>query len=293
MSKEDNKNKPAAGGKDVANKPAAGALTAFDYGADAGTGFEGVKGKDLSIPFITLLQANSPQVEKNDPEGSKSGMIMNSVTHQLIEGKVGQPFLPCYREDLYMEWTPRDSGGGLVDRHVPDSDVVKKAIATADKKFAKLRLSNGNDLVETYNVYGLTLATDGVTVEGFAVVSCSSTKITPFKKWYTNMFMIKGRPPLYAHRAIIKSVSDKNKKGQSYFNFDFVPLLGTTKASLINPSENAELLTEAKEFREMVISGAAKADFSTLKPDEGAGDQEVTERREPGEDAEGDGKAPF
>lgn len=286
MSKHEDKNKakPDAKGTDVA-KTTGGAVAAYDYGTDQGAGFENTKGSDLSIPFITVLQSNSPQVEENNPEGAKAGMLFNSVTKEMTEGRKGIPFLPCHREDMYVEWTPRDAGGGLVDRHDPSSDTVKRAIAASDKKFGKLRLANGNDLVQTSYVYGLTLNDAGDDVEAFAVVSCSGTKLKPFKAWFTDMYMIKGQPPLFAHRAIIKTVDDSNKKGK-FKNFEFVPLKGTTKGSMINPVSEGKLLEAARDFREMVMSGKAKAAFDTLKPEE---ETEVDVDRDP----DGDKKAPF
>ena len=284
MSK-DYKNKPAAGtGSEVA-KTGAGAVATFDYGADKGTGLNDMKGSDLAIPFLNILQSNSPQVEANNPDGAKAGLLLNSVTQTLIDGKKGKGFIPCHREDLYMEWTPRDNGGGLVGRHAPDSKEVKDAIASSDKKFGKLKTKAGNDLVETHYVYGLTLDDDGA-VDGFAVVACSSTKIKPFKNWFTAMYMIKGQPPLFAHRVKIVTVSEKNKKG-SYYNFQFNPLKGDTMSSLIDPATEGNLLMQAKDFRDMVVSGAAKAAFETQANDAAPNgvDEEV--------DPEGDGKAPF
>jgi hypothetical protein len=280
---KDEKAKEAKGTE--VQKTAGGAVAAYDYGSDQGAGFENTKGSDLSIPFIQVLQSNSPQVEQNNPEGAKSGMLFNSVTKEMTDGREGIPFLPCHREDSYVEWTPRDNGGGLVDRHDPSSEIVKKAIAASDKKFGKLRLANGNDLVQTSYVYGLTLNKAGDEVEAFAVVSCSGTKLKPFKAWFTDMYMIKGQPPLFAHRTIIKSVDDSNKKGK-FKNFEFVPLKGTTKGSMINPVTEGKLLEAARDFREMVTSGKAKAAFETQTAET---ETEVDTERDP----DGDGKAPF
>lgn len=290
MTKPDKNEKAAASteakGTEV-QKTAGGAVAGagYDYGTDKGAGFEDTKGSDLSIPFIQVLQSNSPQVEQKNPEGAESGKLFNSVTKELTDGRTGIPFLPCHREDMYVEWTPRDAGGGLVDRHDPSSDIVKKAIAASDKKFGKLRLANGNDLVQTSYVYGLTLNKEGNDVEAFAVVSCSGTKLKPFKAWFTAMYMIKGQPPLFAHRAIIKTVDDSNKKGK-FKNFEFVPLNGTTKDSMINPATEGKLLEAARDFREMVTTGKAKAAFETLTPET---DTEVDTDRDP----DGEGKAPF
>src|ERR1043165_469587 len=91
----------------------------FDYGEHAGAGFETVKSSDLSIPFLQVLQSNSPQVEDQKPEGSQPGLIFNSVTGELSTKVV---FQPVYTQDMYVEWVPRNKGGGFVEAHLPDSE---------------------------------------------------------------------------------------------------------------------------------------------------------------------------
>ena len=86
-------------------------VAAYDYGEDAGSGFEGTKSIDLSIPFLNVLQSNSPAVA----EGTlKNGDIFNSVTGQVYEGKKGVGFQPVYHEQKYVKWKPRDAGGGIL-----------------------------------------------------------------------------------------------------------------------------------------------------------------------------------
>jgi hypothetical protein len=232
----------------------------LDYGADAGVGFEGTKGSDLSIPFLGVLQSNSPQVE-DDSSGAKAGQLINTVTGELIDGAKGVTFLPVHKEQAFVEWIPRDKGGGFVAMHAFDSDVVKAAKqAAGGARTGKLVLSNGNELIETYYVYGLMLNSEGTASEGFGVISFSSTKIKPYRDWTTSMFTLKGRPPMFANRGVIKTIKQKNEKG-SYFNFKIEPLKATWKDSLIHPVAERELLEEAKGFRDMVISGMARANF--------------------------------
>jgi len=253
--------------KAVATTPKGGAVAAYDYGADAGAGFEGTSGADLSIPFISILQSNSPQVEE-DGDRYKPGQMVNTVTGDIIEGDVskqapGQAFLPVHKETAYVEWVPRDKGGGFVGLHDPNGDVVKAAIAAnGGSRIGKLMLDNGNELIETHYIYGLLLDEAGETTTGFAVVSFTSTKIKPYRDFTTAMYTLKGRPPMFANRAVLKTVKQKNEKG-SFFNFKIEPLKGSWAESLINPGTEAALLEEAKGFRDMVTSGMARAAFET------------------------------
>lgn len=253
--------------KAVATTPKGGAIAAYDYGADAGAGFEGTSGADLSIPFISILQSNSPQVEE-DSDRYKPGMLINTVTGDIIDADVaksgpGQAFLPVHKETAYVEWVPRDSGGGFVGLHDPNGDVVKAAIAAnGGSRIGKLTLDNGNELIETHYIYGLLLDEAGETTTGFAVVSFTSTKIKPYRDFTTAMYTLKGRPPMFANRAVLRTVKQKNEKG-SFFNFKIEPLKASWSESLINPQTEAALLEEAKGFRDMVTSGMARAAFET------------------------------
>jgi hypothetical protein len=259
--------------KDLAPAAKGGALaTTFDYGADSGAGFESTSGADLSIPFLGILQSNSPQVEDNNPDGSRAGMLINTVTNELIDGDKGVAFLPVHKESAYVEWVPREKGGGFVAVHDPHGDVVKAAIAAnGGNRIGKLSLPNGNDLVETHYVYGLMLDADGASTAGFGVIAFKSTQIKPYRDWLTSMYTLKGRPPMFANRAVIKTVKQKNEKG-SFYNFAISPLVANSwSGSLINPAQQGDLLAEAKGFRDMVVGGMARAAFETQQQGGGAG----------------------
>ena len=127
----------------------------------------------------------------------------------------------------------------------------------------------GTELIETFYVYGPILNEAGTESSGFAVLSFSSTKIKPYRDWITAMYSIKGKPPIFANRAVLKSVKQKNDHG-TFYNFRIDPLGDTWVKSLINPAELGILLEEAKGFRDMVLSGAARADFNNERS---AGDE--------------------
>ena len=233
----------------------------YDYGSDAGTGFEDTTGAELSIPFINILQSNSPQVEDESPEGSEPGMFFNTVTHELVNGKDGIVFLPVQKTKKFVEWVPRNKGGGLVAIYNPEDEIVQKALAGNDN--SSIGLKNGeNDLTETYYVYGLVLDPTGQESVGFGVLSFTSTKIKQYRDWMTAMYMLKGKPPLFANRAVLKTQKQKNEKG-TYFNFLIEPLKGSWKESLIDPQTESDLLSEAKDFLDMVNTGRAQADHES------------------------------
>jgi hypothetical protein len=278
-------------GKEVIKQESSGAVASYDYGSHSGVGFEGTKGSDLSVPFINLLQSNSPEVEEELVPGAKTGDMLNTVTGELIKGDEGFVFLPVHKEEAWVEWIPRVKGGGFVGMHDPNGELVLELIKAnggsriPPKGTDGKRISfkhGGNEVIETYYVYGLLLNQEGTEVESFAVISFSSTKIKPYRDWLTSMYLIKGKPPMFANRARLKSVKQKNESG-TYANFAIGPLKETWAKSLIDPAAEKALLDEAISFRDMVLNGVARADFNHQQNAAAGGD---------GAGGEGE-KAPF
>ena len=71
------------------------------FGDDA-KGFENMTQDDLALPFVRILGQLSPQVTDGDAkyiDGAKPGMIYNTVTSELYDGKkVSRLFLATTRK---------------------------------------------------------------------------------------------------------------------------------------------------------------------------------------------------
>lgn len=262
-----------------------------DYGDYAGAGFENQDRSDYSIPFLAVLQGLSPELETL--EDAKPGHILNKVTQDVVPGKDGIVFVPCYTQHVYVEWVPKDAGGGIVGTHELDSEVVAQARAAA--RVGKFTLPNGNELVETFYVFGVLVGEDESTTQ--AVIAFTSTKIKKYKAWMTKARTVQMRlpdgrrinPPLFAHRYRLKTVKEKNAKGE-FYNWDVAFDGSNAEACRLSPSD--ELFQEAAQCMELVKSGQAKADLSTegRDPDEAMNaeaEAETSGAKKPG------GKAPF
>ena len=138
--------------KDAAKRDKNEVVRAKDYGEYAGRGFQNQTQEDVAIPFVNLLQSNSPEVLKDHEQhikGAEAGMFINTVTKELFKEI---ELTPSVTRHLFVEWVPRDNGGGLIGFHACNSDVVKAAKAVSTK-FGKFK--NGeNDLVETFEIWG-------------------------------------------------------------------------------------------------------------------------------------------
>lgn len=239
-----------------------------DYGSMSGSGFEGSTHEDFSMPFLSLLQPMSPECASN-PE-ARPGLLMNSVTKQLHKELI---FVPCARQHVYVEWKPRDAGGGIVARHEPTADVVLEAKA-ASSAFGDYVTKSGNDLIETFYLVGYTLdAADDEEPSGVLVLPFSSTKIKVYKRIMQMLNTFKGRPPLFANRLRITSQQEKNAKG-SFWNLSLVPLLGGVGESLIPPGH--QLLEFGQTLNRQVQSGERRmADESVARDSGGGGDANI------------------
>lgn len=258
-------------GKDLAATKG-GALVTHNYGEDAGAGFENQTSADVSIPFLAVLQAMSPQCEGEDAK-YRPGQLFNTVSEEAIKGSEGILFVPGTTKHVFVEWRPRDAGGGIVNVYEPTDPVVVKAQNEATE-FGKLKVGS-NDLIETFYVYGVHVDEDKETVLGPLVLAFTSTKIKKYKAWNSrlNMFAHKkaglpAKPPLFAHLTRVTSVNDENTKGK-FHNFQLAPATGEVATSLLAP--DSEPLAAARQVREMVLSGAAQADYKSAGKTSGGG----------------------
>ncbi len=212
----------------TANK-AVVASSAADYAEYANQGFESHTQDDYAVPFLGVLQPLSPLLETDAT--ARAGMLVNTVTQRSYEGKeTGVLFVPACTDHVVNEWIPRDLGGGFVARHAVDSEIVVRA--KTEQEFGKYKTVKGdpksNDLIETYNVYGIFIDPEGNWEQ--MVMSFTSTKIKIYKRWMTKARTVQlplpdGRrinPPLFAHKYRVTTVAEKNAKGSFYnLNIDF------------------------------------------------------------------------
>jgi len=236
------------------------ALTSVDYGEYANSGFEGTSQDDFAIPFLDILQGQSPEVESLD--AAKPGMFHNTVTDDLFDGKTGLSVVVCATAHEFVEWRPRNQGGGIVDRHAVDSELVQVAKQQSEK-FNELTTPDGNDLVETFYAYLILNLPEGPVP---AVLSCSSTRIKPYKAMMTkaNMIMIphpsgqgKVKPPLFAHKFRLTTAKRKNNDGEWHtFEVAFDSEDKSAVGARLAPSD--DLFQAAVSFNEVIRSGAFK-----------------------------------
>ena len=210
--------------------------------------------RDTAIPYISILQTSSPQVNPSKAEHietAKAGQLYNTVTHESFDGLT---VVPVFYHLKYVEWKPREQGGGFINSHDADSGIIGQT--KRDPMTNKMVLPNGNHIVQTAYHYVLM-----ITEEGYqnAVISMSSSQLKKSRRWNSLMLSqkIKGpsglfTPPTYAFTYNLSSVSESNDRG-SWFGFSVEKGAQVTDASIYG---------ESKAFAQSASSGAVDA-----KPD--------------------------
>ena len=236
----------------------------------SGAGFEEANSDSYAIPFLQILQKMSDQT---DPEhasyikNAKAGMFANLTTGKLFDGKQGIQIIPCHYSRKFVEWVPREKGGGLRGVHMPDSDVVLNA-NQSPKNPLELITDEGNILSDTRYHFVLQL------VNGQPepiVLTMKSSQIKKSRSWMTRMQNLTIRrkdgtrftAPMFSHIWTLTTKQETNDRGSWYGYFiDGEPVL----------IENENIFKKAQEFRDMAKSGDAKISGDPLESDSSSKD---------------------
>lgn len=259
---------------------------AEDYGDDAGKGMENITNDERKIPFVRLLQSNSPQCMDNGNAkympNAKAGMFLNTSTGQLF-ARLGM--IPCARDHKYVEYIPRDLGSGFVAIYEPNAEMILM-LRAKQGKFGKLEngvvrdgkgnITAGTEIIEGFQLYSIFFDPDEPTTKFRGVYSFTSTQIGKYQTFIDRYDSISYRtsagddgkvikPPMWAHKWVLSSANEKNKKGD--FKGVVVGLLGKKAdgsddepiKSLIKMSD--PLYAEGRAFNAFVESGKGAADY--------------------------------
>lgn len=265
--------------------PETQAIEVFDYGDDAGQGFENQDMSDRKLPIIELLQSNSPEVAESKGK-VWAGMFRNTVTGEYYEEVY---FVPAITDHCWTEWIGRDDGGGFRGRHRKDAKIVADAVARNEgRAIGKLKVPQPKDdkgkpqpdheLVESFEIYGILFDAKTGEVLGFAMIPFTSTKIKVYKAWNSAIGnfaptlggkkLSPGQVPIFAHR--VKMTSESETKGQNTY---MIPVLspaegGDDLKNSLMPKNDARYVA-AKKLHDDVLAGLAKAAYETTKQDPG------------------------
>lgn len=269
---------------DIVEVNAANALAISNsmFAEDSGAGMEGASAESFAIPFITVLQKGSPQVDEASGvamEGAKAGMLYDNVYNALLDGKAGIDIVPCAYRRVFLRWGARGTEGGgfkgeMAPELVAEMRAAGKIVEVDGKLFVPMPDGTINEkkcdrISDTRNHYVLVLdAATGSWKE--ALLSLTSTQIRKSKMLMSMLAGVKLQgasglftPPTFANIVRLQTVGESNDKG-TWFGVKF-ELNGTVTRQ--------EVYAAAKAFHSSVAKGGvvAKYEDSADAPTQAAG----------------------
>jgi len=204
--------------KEIAEANSTDLSTFDDSLLSGGTGLEETTTEDFAIPFIRVLQPMSPQLQKQHGsyvEGASAGDLYNTVTGEAYDGEEGVLIVPCAYNKKYIEWIPREKGGGLVNA---SHDISILSSCTRDPENRRYYTSEGNEIVETAQFFVLVLSGD---TPQQAVIAFTSTQLGVSRKWLTMLRMARVQnskgdsveAPMFAYTYKLTTNTQSNDKG--------------------------------------------------------------------------------
>lgn len=265
-----NKTEKAGKGKELAEVAQGGALVdASMFAADAGAGMEGATAESFAIPFLSVLQKGSPQVDEASGvalEGAKAGMLFENISSRMFDGKAGVLVVPCAYRRVFIHWGPKgsDSGfkGELLPELVAEMRQRNQIVEMDGKLFIPMADGSVNEkkcdrISDTRNHYVLLIDEEtGAWKE--ALLSLTSTQIKKSKMLMSMLASVKIKgeqglftPPTFANLVRITTVPESNDKG-TWFG---------VRPELAGLVDRAELYNAAKAFNNSVAKGAVIAKY--------------------------------
>lgn len=232
---------------------------------------ESMSNDDMSIPFLQILQSLSPQCTKGEPEfikGSEPSDLFDTVTQRIFKTRddddnavEGVRILPIHYKRSFIEWVPRNQGGGIVNEWSVEeglSIVTQRNDQNLDIIQQNSPLGTpGNQLNDTHTHFVFLIHEDG-TYEPM-ILTMASTQIKPSKD--LNNMVSKHVLPNGGKAARffgIYSVTTQRKSNDqgSWYVWKF------EKVSDVLKDEKMDMYRDAKTFVEGIQAGEVKADHS-------------------------------
>lgn len=257
--------------KEVAKKVEAGVpALAETYEQFDNAGFENATADSYAIPFLAILQSGSPQVKKSNGkyiEGATEGCLLNTVQNTILDGEEGVLVIPCAYRQGFVEWIPRDSGGGFVTEYAPH-----EAPRSERDDEGRDVLPNGNELQDTRYHSVLLLNEDGTCSP--IVIAMTRTQVKKSKRWMSLMQDIKFpkadgsgtyTPPMFSHVYRLRTIPE-TKDEYSWYNWE------VEKVEMI---EDGAIVAQAKKFHDAIMAGEVREATDTQNVSAAGDDSEA------------------
>ena len=237
------------------------------FAVDAGAGMEGATVESFAIPFLNVLQKGSPQVDETSGAaipGAKAGMLFESISGQMIDGKTGLTIVPCAYRRVFLHWSEsKGFQGEMLPEEVAklraSGSIVehKNRLYMPEKKGDEIDPEETDRIADARNHYVMIIdSKTGAWRQ--ALISLGSTQIKKSRALMTALASVKMElsgnlitPATFANLVKVTTVPESNDKG-TWLGWKF---------ELTGFVTSPELYAAAKHFHKSVVEGQVKARY--------------------------------
>lgn len=266
------RNKTTKSNTELATKAPTSISAAIPFAVDAGAGMEGASVESFAIPFLNVLQKGSPQVDETSGAaipGAKAGMLFESISGQMIDGKTGISIVPCAYRRVFLHWS---ESKGFQGEMLPEEVAKKRAdgiivehknrLYLPEKKGGQIDPEETDRIADARNHYVLIIDNKSGAFRQ-ALISLGSTQIKKSRALMTALASVKmevnGKlitPATFANLVKVTTVPESNDKG-TWFGWKF---------ELAGFVTSAEVYSAAKHFHRSVTEGQVEARYQDATP---------------------------
>lgn len=217
------------------NEVAASAMPSFmeEY---VGLGTEAISNTSVEIPRIKLIQAISPELDTYN--NLKAGDFFHTILEESLGPKLR--ICPIWTDERYILWRPQETGGGILARaedgihwSPPDAtfnvklksgkDVVWKTARTVAAsgldRWGSSDPDNTDSPPAATKMFNMVVTFPDQPDLPPAVITLQRSSVTVGKKFMGKLKI--NRTPSFGLIFVMQGVTDTNKAGQKFLNYQF------------------------------------------------------------------------
>lgn len=199
----------------------------MNFSQDAGAGMEGATQESFAIPFLSVLQKGSPQVDEASGvalEGARQGMFFENVTGKMYDGKAGIVVVPAAYRRVFLRWAVAGFKGEIMPEEVATLRAAGKIVELDGRLYFPLPDGTVNpklcDRVADVRNHYVLLLDEATGIWSQALLSLGSTQIKKSKMLMSALASVKLKgaggfytPATWANRVRITTIPESNDKG--------------------------------------------------------------------------------
>ncbi len=180
---------------------------------DKSLGFENMRGQDIIIPRLKLIQALSPET---DAGTAKPGDILDSLSAQIVIPKDEQAsIIPVFHYLEWIEWAARSSNEGILSRSLDPQSALAQSVMNQEKV-----ILDDREVWRVTEYHQFIVLVPSISISMPVAIGCAKTNHKKGRQLLA-LARYRGPKPLFAGRYKMTSKKETNKQNQSYFVFEF------------------------------------------------------------------------